>query len=88
MYKAEVYTDSNKRDKKIYPTVATMAVSPLVVPPVADPLVYIVTSALDCRPMFAMMTCWGDCVFQVYLSVTLAPLAQSTQISLEEVPLR
>ncbi len=45
------------------PTVATTAVLPSVVPPVADPSVYIVTwafvSRITCNFGFAVIACWG-----------------------------
>ncbi len=45
------------------PTVATMEAPPAVVPPVADPSVYIVTGAfvsrINCKFRFAVIACWG-----------------------------
>ncbi len=46
-----------------FPTVATMAVPPAVVPPVADPSMYIVTlafvSRINSKLRFAVIACWG-----------------------------
>ncbi len=45
------------------PTVATMAAPPAVVPPVADPSVYIVTlafvSQITCKLRSVVIACWG-----------------------------
>ncbi len=45
------------------PTVATMAAPPAVVPPVADPSVYIMmwafVSQINCKLRFAVLACWG-----------------------------
>ncbi len=42
---------------------ATMAASPAVFKPIADPSVYVVTwafvSQIDCKLMFALIVCWG-----------------------------
>ncbi len=60
------------------PTVSTMAAPPAVVPPVADPSVYIVTWAfvnrINCKLMFDATACRGgeDYAHRVDLPVTLA----------------